>query len=145
MAAAKPLKNASGVLSEMSGTDVIPIANLATGAPTGSKFIRDDGVLAVPGGGSSVWTVLEIDVGSTPKRRGTFTITNAGIAVGKPVAVLLAAGPYTGKGTLADEAQMYPGITFAAVSSAGSALVYWSAPLGAAVRGNIKVNYQVGM
>lgn len=34
---------------------VIPIANLATGTPTGSKFIRDDGVLAaIAGGGDAV-------------------------------------------------------------------------------------------
>ncbi len=32
--------------SQISG--VIPIANLATGTPTGAKFIRDDGVLAAP-------------------------------------------------------------------------------------------------
>lgn len=30
---------------------VVPIAQLATGTPNGSKFIRDDGVLAVPAGG----------------------------------------------------------------------------------------------
>jgi len=31
---------------------VFPIARLASGTPTGAKFIRDDGVLAVPSGGS---------------------------------------------------------------------------------------------
>lgn len=31
-------------------TGVLPIANFTTGAPTGSKFVRDDGVLAVPSG-----------------------------------------------------------------------------------------------
>lgn len=31
----------------------VPIANLATGTPDGTKFIRDDGTLAVPGGGGS--------------------------------------------------------------------------------------------
>ena len=37
-----------------SGTRV-PIANLATGTPTGSKFIRDDGTLqAIPGGGDAL-------------------------------------------------------------------------------------------
>lgn len=30
---------------------VIPIANLATGTPDGTKFIKDDGTLAVPAGG----------------------------------------------------------------------------------------------
>lgn len=35
---------------------VVPIANLATGTPTGSKFIRDDGTLQVPGGGGDALT-----------------------------------------------------------------------------------------
>ncbi len=33
---------------------VIPIANLATGTPNGSKFIRDDGTLATPAGSGTV-------------------------------------------------------------------------------------------
>ncbi len=34
---------------------VIPVANLATGTPTGSKFIRDDGTLqSIPGGGDAL-------------------------------------------------------------------------------------------
>lgn len=38
-------------------TGVIPIANLATGTPTGSKFIRDDGTLqAIAGGGDALTT-----------------------------------------------------------------------------------------
>lgn len=32
---------------------VLPVARIATGTPDGSKFVRDDGVLAVPPGGSS--------------------------------------------------------------------------------------------
>ncbi len=36
---------------------VVPIANLATGTPTGSKFIRDDGTLqTIPGGGDALTT-----------------------------------------------------------------------------------------
>lgn len=46
-----------GPISAAGVSGVIPIANLATGTPTGSKFIRDDGTLAVPpgsGGGGAV-------------------------------------------------------------------------------------------
>lgn len=39
--------NASTVFS----TGTVPIARLGIGTPTGSKFLRDDGVLAVPAGG----------------------------------------------------------------------------------------------
>ena len=36
-------------------TGIVPIANLATGTPDGSKFLRDDGVLAaIPGGGDAL-------------------------------------------------------------------------------------------
>lgn len=48
---------ASGTLTSCTGlplttgvTGVLPVANYATGTPTGSKFVRDDGVLAVPSG-----------------------------------------------------------------------------------------------
>lgn len=36
------------------GSGVFPIARLATGTPTGSKFLRDDGSLATPPGGGTV-------------------------------------------------------------------------------------------
>lgn len=34
-------------------TGILPIANMATGTPTGSKFVRDDGTLATPASGSA--------------------------------------------------------------------------------------------
>lgn len=39
--------NFAGLASIPSGAGVIPIANIATGTPTGSKFVRDDGTLQV--------------------------------------------------------------------------------------------------
>ncbi len=35
-------------------TGVLPVANFTTGTPTGSKFVRDDGVLAVPSSSGTV-------------------------------------------------------------------------------------------
>lgn len=44
-----------GAISAAGISGVIPIANLATGTPTGSKFIRDDGTLqTVSGGGDAL-------------------------------------------------------------------------------------------
>lgn len=40
---------------------VIPIANLATGTPDGTKFIRDDGTLITPAGVSQ-WTTIGSDI-----------------------------------------------------------------------------------
>ena len=38
----------AGELRELPTTDLLPIAAIATGAPDGAKFVRDDGVLALP-------------------------------------------------------------------------------------------------
>lgn len=58
----KTINGASNTLSNLPAagiSGVIPIANLATGTPTGSKFIRDDGTLqAPPGGASSTFTTV---------------------------------------------------------------------------------------
>lgn len=54
-------------------TGVLPVANFATGTPTGSKFVRDDGVLAVPPGGSG---------GSATNALGTILWNGASIGTG---------------------------------------------------------------
>lgn len=66
----------SGSIPASSISGVIPISNLATGTPTGSKFLRDDNTLAVPaggGGGNALWetngvgidTFNPVGIGST--------------------------------------------------------------------------------
>ncbi len=54
----KVISGASNTLSALPSTGisgVIPIANLATGTPTGAKFIRDDNTLQlIPGGGDAL-------------------------------------------------------------------------------------------
>ena len=44
----------TGLASVPSDAGVLPIANIATGTPDGTKFVRDDGVLAVPAGSAGV-------------------------------------------------------------------------------------------
>lgn len=51
---------ASGYASLDSGV-LVPVAQLGTGTPDGTKFLRDDRVFAVPSGGGSPLTVQEID------------------------------------------------------------------------------------
>lgn len=48
MADKKPIVDYLGKQKEIAIGDKIPIANLATGTPDGTKFIRDDGTLASP-------------------------------------------------------------------------------------------------
>lgn len=63
MADIKPLTlNSSGQLEQIQSGDKIPIANLATGTPDGTKYIRDDGVLATPSGGATKAFVLAMAV-----------------------------------------------------------------------------------
>ena len=54
----KTISGSSNTLTNLPANQisgVIPIANLATGTPTGSKFIRDDGTLqTIPGGGDAL-------------------------------------------------------------------------------------------
>lgn len=74
MAAVLPLKNSSGQISQLQTGDIIPIANLATGTPDGTKFIRDDGTLQVPGGGGgggTAATVAQMNTGTDNTTMGT--------------------------------------------------------------------------
>lgn len=48
----KTIIGAISLTADVSG--VLPVANFSTGTPTGSKFVRDDGVLAVPPGSGTV-------------------------------------------------------------------------------------------
>jgi len=79
------------------------------------------------GGGGASGTTVEVDLG-TPKFTGKFTITDAAISATSKVQCWQAPGPYTGKGTLADEAMMQPVQIIAVAPAAGSAVVYWQTP-----------------
>lgn len=80
------------------------------------------------GGGGGSATTVEKDLGSTATWRGSFTITDAAIAGSSKVLCWQAPGPYTGKGTRADEAEFQPVQVIAVVPATGSALVYWQTP-----------------
>lgn len=125
---------------ELGGTDAIKLDDLAapddntdlnasTSAhglmqkyPGGTTtFLRADGSFAAPPGGGG-WTEVEVNLGSTPSWRGQFTITDAAISASSKVIVVQAPGPYTGKGTRADEADMIR-LNCYAIPGSGSAAV----------------------
>lgn len=81
---------------------------------------------AAGGGGSA--TTVEVDIGATAVFRGKFTITDAAITGTSKVLCWQAPGPYTGKGTLADEAEMQPVSVIAVEPATGSAVVKWQTP-----------------
>lgn len=88
----------------------------------GSGLSMSGTTLIASGGGS--WTVYEADLGSTAAWQGRFTITDAAISATSKVMIMQAPGPYTGKGTLADEAEMDP-LWCVAYAGTGQATVYW--------------------
>lgn len=95
-------------------------------------------------GGSLALTTAEIDLGAAPNavRSGRAQITGlAGLTVGKPVLIQQAVGPYTGKGTRADEAEMDQLQMSASVTAVNAITIYWKSQHR--VRGKFKVNYLV--
>lgn len=84
--------------------------------------------VTIPGGGSPAATTVEVDLGSTLVTQGKFTITDAAISGTSKVLCWQAPGPYTGKGTRADEAEMQPVQVIAVEPGSGSAVVKWQTP-----------------
>ena len=100
-----------------------------TGAGVTASTSGFVGTVNVPGGGGgSSATEIEIDLGSTLRTSGRFTITDAAIDSTSKVLVWQAPGPYTGKGTLADEAALQPVRIVAVEAGTGEAVVYWETP-----------------
>ena len=93
--------------------------------------------------GRTTFVEVEKDLGSAALNSGRFTITGlSGLTIGKPVIISQAVGPYTGKGTLADEAEMDGVTVSASVTSATTITAYWNS--ARRVKGNFKFNYFVG-
>lgn len=93
------------------------------------------------GGGGLTLTTVEKDLGSVPVNAGTFTIAGS-FTAGKAVLITQAAGPYTNKGTLEDEAEMDPITATAYTVDTTTIRAYWHAAHGP-VQGNVKFNYAV--
>ena len=93
--------------------------------------------------GSLSLTEVEVDLGSTPKTSGYFQITGlSGLTTGRQVLIRQALGPYTGKGTLADEYEMDTLQVGGKVASASTIDCYWTTD--SLVRGNFKFAYAAG-
>lgn len=94
------------------------------------------------GGGSSVFSVVEANLGTKPVPNGTFDITGlTGLVTSKPVFVMQASGPYTGKGTLSDEIEMDHIVATGYVLNSTTIRVNWGC--ATRVAGNVKFNYLV--
>lgn len=127
--------------------DIVDIVNYATLSitPTLPTQTGNAGKVLSTDGSSTSWQALttalnsvEINLGSV-KRSGKFTITSSGLTPGKSVMIQQAMGPYTGKGTLADEAEMDMIIATGVVTNSTTITCHWSSHNR--VKGNIKFNY----
>lgn len=121
---------------------ILPVAQIGLVGPEGPAGPTGD---QGPAGLGAVWTVVEVDVsGGTgaPRRSGSFTIAGVGLTAGKMVQVQVAVGPWTGKGSLADEAEMDMITAHGSVTNPTTITVYWHAPTW--VKGNVKFAYAIG-
>lgn len=87
-------------------TGTMATARLGSGVADSTKFLRGDQTWAVPpGGGGVTLTTANVNLGSSPRRAGKFTVAGS-FTSGKVALANLSHGPWTGKGTRSDEAEM---------------------------------------
>lgn len=72
----------------------------------GTNLSMSGTTLNAAGGAGASWTMVEANFGLTPVSRGSFVITDAAITGSSKIIIQQAPGPYTNKGTRADEAEM---------------------------------------
>jgi hypothetical protein len=106
-----------------SGT--IATARLGSGTANSTTFLRGDQTWAAPTASVAATTVeTSLALGF----QGRFTITDAAISATSKVLCWQAPGPYTGKGTRADEATMQPVQVISVEPASGTAVVQWQTP-----------------
>lgn len=95
-------------------------------------------------GGGWWWTSftlseIEVSVWTSPRKSGKFNISWTGLTIWKPVFIQQANWPYTGKWTLADEAEMDWLVVRWKVTSSTNIECYWTS--ATKVWKNFKFNY----
>lgn len=94
-----------------------------TGAGVTATISGDLANVNIPGGAGAGWTQIEANLGSA-NWRGKFTVIDATVSGTSKIIIQQAPGPYTGKGTRADEAEM-DFISCFAVPGSGQFTVHW--------------------
>lgn len=95
------------------------------------------------GGGGGAIGEVEVDLGPIALRSGRFVFGGQlGVASGAPVLMTQAPGPYSGKGTRADEAEMDAVTVAARATAAGTITGYWRS--ATRVRGAHRFTFQAG-
>ena len=107
-------------------------------------YMEDENGKMIKGGiqpsDPATFTTIEVNVSDKAIMGGEFTITTTGLTIGNYYEVIQVSGPYTDKGTLADEClDMVKCIGVA--ESTTSLKVYWNS-LSSPIIGNIKFKYK---
>lgn len=99
----------------------------AVGAGVTASVVGNVGTLTIPGGGGGggSFTIVEANLGSSPAWRGLFTFADATVIKTSVITIMQAPGPYTGKGSLEDEAEMDPLWCIAYCLIDGTVTVRW--------------------
>jgi hypothetical protein len=108
------------------GVTALTIDSIADG-----EFLKRAGTTIVSAAGTSGITAatVEQDLGTTPATQGSFLLLDAAIVATSTILMWQAPGPYTGKGTLEDEAAMQPvQVLSVAYVADGIAIVRWQTP-----------------
>lgn len=108
--------------------------SIITSGP-GVKVLNGPGTIQI---GADITTV-EVNLCSVFKKSGSFIIPGIGLEIGKAVFINQASGPYTGKGTMADEAEMDGLIVKGKVISATEIECFWNS--ATFVIGNFKFDF----
>lgn len=86
-------------------------------------------------------SLVDVDLGNTADS-GRFTIPGSGFDMTKRVVINAAPGPYTGKGTMTDEAEMDAITVIGAVLDSSTIECFWHAIPGP-VRGHFNFQYRL--
>jgi hypothetical protein len=121
--------------------------NLTFGAVADGQYLLRSGATVIggtPGAGPGglTLTTVEANLASIARYSGKFNITSSGLTTGRPVMIIKANGPYTGKGTRSDEAEMDAITVSGKTTSTTNIECFWQSDT--AVRGNHKFDYAVG-
>lgn len=133
-------KGAANGYASLGATSLVPMTQLATGTPDGTKFVRDDGTLVVPGGGGGgmsnpMTAVGDIIKGGTAGAAERLAIGTAGhvlkVVSGAPAWAAEAGGGGSTPGLLVPPFDVPPGTAHADDDEFGGSTLNaaWTAPL----------------
>ena len=133
------------IVTQWRGTSATMSASLASAPETPlAAIIGPPGVPGPPGsgGGGNALNLVEVDLGTVGFRSGKFVVGGlSGLVTGSRVRIEQALGPYSGKGTLADEYEMDALMASGTVTSPSEITAYWNS--AGCVLGNFKFLYDV--